>query len=176
MLVFCGYFPKLITPARPALNIDGVTDICSISACLAQAPAGWINHWAHNALGLYDTAELAQSVIPEAEAKSYELFGYRFSRQMFEGGRATPWAVPELPATQPGREFVSIGFDAVSKTGDFFEHSPLSCNRAAETLAKNQHCLFDTLEEAVAGAMTFSAGKEYEPGPYYVAQVLRRKL
>ena len=175
MLIFCGYFPKLITPAQPTLNIAGVTDICSVSTCLAQAPAGWINHWAHNALGFYDTVQLAESVIPEAEAAAYEVFGYRFSRQLFQDGRAAPWAVPELPCAPPGREFAPVGFDAVSKTADFFEHSPLSCNRAAETLTRNEHCLFDTLEEAVAGAMTFSAGGTYEPGPYYVAQVLRRK-
>jgi hypothetical protein len=174
MLIFCGYFPKLITPAQPALNIAGLTDICSISACLAQAPPGWINHWAHNALGLYDTVALAESVIPEAEAASYELFGYRFAGQVFLGGSAEPWVVPELPCAAPGKEFASVGFDAVSKTGDFFEHSPLSCNRAAEALARNEHCLFNTLEEAGKGAMIFS-GAGYEPGPYYVAQVLRRR-
>lgn len=176
MLIFCGYFPKLITPAQPVLNIAGVQDIGSISQCLAHAPPGWINHWQHNALGFFDTVDQALSVIPEGEAARYELYGYRFSRQMFDKGHAAPWSIPELPCEQPGRDFISIGFDAVSKTADadLFEHSPLSCNRAAEKLAKNEHCLFATLEEAVAGAMTFSTG-EFEPGPYYVAQVLRRK-
>jgi hypothetical protein len=174
MLTFCGYFPKLITPAQPALNIAGVTDICSVSACLATAPPGWINHWQHNELGFYDTVELAQSVIPEAELAAYDLFAYRFSPHVFQGGRAAPWTIPELRCAPPGRELIPVGFDAVSKTADFFEHSPLSCNRAAETLTKNEHCLFATLEEALEGAKFFSGGT-FEPGPYYVAQVLRRK-
>jgi hypothetical protein len=68
-----------------------------------------------------------------------------------------------------------VGFDAVSKsTGSSFEHSPLFCNHAALTLAHNEHCLFATLDEAVAGALAFSGGN-WEPGPYYVAQVLRRR-
>src|SRR5688572_15114152 len=110
MLIFCGYFPKLITPAQPALNIAGVQDLCSISSCLAQPPAGWINHWQHNALGFFDTVEQALSVIPEAEAAAYDLFGYRFAGQLFEGGRSTPWAVPELPCEPPGRDFINVGF------------------------------------------------------------------
>jgi hypothetical protein len=70
--------------------------------------------------------------------------------------------------------FISIGFDAVSKsTSDFFECSPLSCNHMAAHIAGvNRYCLMDTLNEAVMLAERFSI-EEPERGPYYVIEVLR---
>jgi hypothetical protein len=70
--------------------------------------------------------------------------------------------------------FISIGFDAVSKsTSDFFECSPLSCNHmAAQIAGVNRYCLMNTVDEDVELAERFSIDGP-EPGPYYVIEVLR---
>jgi hypothetical protein len=77
--------------------------------------------------------------------------------------------VPALP--EPGKDFLSVGFDAVARSHDFFECSPLSCNGGAATFATNDACLFQALEEALAAAKEFSTGN-WEPGPYWVVEVL----
>jgi hypothetical protein len=83
--------------------------------------------------------------------------------------------LPPLACNPPGSSFELLGFDAVSKSvADFFECSPLSCNGAAKTFKVNAHCLFDALDNALAAAKEFSNGN-WEPGPYYVARVLRRR-
>lgn len=95
--------------------------------------------------------------------------------ERFAEGLAEPWTVPRLACKAPGGDFEPLGFDVVSKSiTDFFECSPLSCNGAAKTFRENAHCLFDALDDAVAAAKVFSKG-DWEPGPYYVARVLRRR-
>jgi hypothetical protein len=65
-----------------------------------------------------------------------------------------------------------LGYDVVSRSlGSNFECSPLSCNSAAEEIEVNGYCLIDRLEAAVEAARTFSSGN-WEPGPYYVLEVL----
>jgi hypothetical protein len=102
------------------------------------------------------------------------MHGYSFLDQCFEDGAMLPWTLPDLGAIPPGADFESLGFDAVSKSvSDFFECSPLSCNREARRFRVNPRCLFDSLDDAVAAAKEFSRS-EPEPGPYYVTEVWRR--
>jgi hypothetical protein len=80
-----------------------------------------------------------------------------------------------LACKAPGSAFEPLGLDVVCKSvADFFECSPLSCNGAAKTFKANSHCLFDALDDAVAAAKEFSK-RNWEPGPYYVARVLRQR-
>jgi hypothetical protein len=72
-------------------------------------------------------------------------------------------------------DYEKLGFDAVSRSiSPMFECSPLSCCGAAESMPVNRHCLFETLEKAIDGAKAFSSGP-WEPGPYYVLEVYRRR-
>jgi hypothetical protein len=88
-------------------------------------------------------------------------------------GKAEALIVPRLPVEPLPASFVSLGFDAVSKSvASFFECSLLSCNSMAAEMPVNRFCLLDTLEEAMALAERCSRG-EAEPGPYYVLEVLR---
>lgn len=176
MLYFCGYFPKLIqpVPAGPT-GFDGLglVDIASVSCCIVPGPPDWIRPWRHNELGFFESIEEAESVVPPAEVERYDLHGYQFLDQLFDAGKPAAWD-PSVVLQAPS-EFEILGFDAVSRsTSSFFECSPLSCNYAAATVAHNEHCLFSSLEEAVQAAATFSSGGA-EPGPYHVAQVLRRR-
>lgn len=174
-MVFCGYFPKRIQPVPAGFDVAGIVDIASVSCCIVEGPPGWIDRWVHNGLGLFDSVELAELVVPDESRAAYDLFAYRALEQQLDGGRALQWTVPGGPGGAPGPNFESLGYDAVSRSSEsFFECSPLSCNGAAKSLAKNQHCLFASLDEALRGAMAFSTG-EWEPGPYHVVEVLRRR-
>jgi len=69
--------------------------------------------------------------------------------------------------------------------GNVFEHSPLWCNGWWSKVAVNRYCLLDEVEEAFRLARHFSDGHQEkpgsyvgpaEPGPYFVVEVLRRRL
>jgi len=172
---FCGYFPKKKTPRPEGYDLPGVVDIASVSNCIADGPEDWLKSWTFNELGFFDDVDIAESVVPVSDRSQFEVYAYEFLDQRFDGGIASPWILPPLACKPPGSPFELLGFDVVCKSvADFFECSPLSCNGAAKTFKANAHCLFDALGDAVAAAKEFSKGN-WEPGPYYVARVLRRR-
>ncbi len=64
-----------------------------------------------------------------------------------------------------------LGFDVVSFTfGNGPECSPLSCNGLAVELKTNQHCLFDSCDDALR-ALERVNFKNTEPGPFRVIAV-----
>jgi len=169
----CGYFPKKTTPL-PEGELPGVVEITSVSNCIADGPANWIESWTFNELGFFDDVGLAEAVVPEPDRSQFQIYAYEFLGERFAGGLAEAWTVPSLACTPPGSDFEPLGFDVVSKSiSDFFECSPLSCNDMAETFRANAFCLFDELDDALAAAEAFSK-EEPEPGPYYVVRVSRR--
>ncbi len=173
-LLFAGYFPKRIAPRTDWLKAPLVTEIWSVSDCISEGPPDWVDKWQHNDLGLFDTPELAESVIPESDTAQYTIVGYRVWDRMFDDGKEVPLSatVPSVPGPAPG--FNSLGFDAVARSmNSSFECSPLSCNGGAETFSTNKNCLFETLDDALSGAREFSCGN-WEPGPYWVVEVLSR--
>jgi hypothetical protein len=172
--VFAGYFPKRIVARDEWLKAPAVREIWSVSGCISKGPSDWIDQWRHNDFGLFDTQELAHSVVPGDERGRYTIVGYRVWDRMFDQG--TEVEVPAAPAPVPGPDegFVTVGFDAVARSGMYcFECSPLSCNGGASTFPTNERCLFRTPEEAMSGAREFSMG-HWEPGPYWVVEVLSR--
>jgi hypothetical protein len=172
---FCGYFPKKAAPLPEGYDLPGVVDIASVSDCIVEGPADWIQSFTFNELGFFDDVDIAESLVPEPDRSQFDVYAYEFLDERFAGGLAEPWTVPQLVCTPPGNDFEPLGFDVVSKSvTDFFECSPLSCNGAAKTFTANAHCLFDALDDAIAAAKVFSK-EGWEPGPYYVARVLRRR-
>jgi len=172
----CGYFPKRATPRPDDYDLPGVVEIASVSECIAEAPKDWIKSWAFNDLGFFDDVDIAESLVPEADRSQFDIYAYEFLDERFAGGLAEPWALPRLACKPPGVDFEPLGFDVVSKSvSTFFECSPLSCNGAAKAFKANAHCLFDALDDAVAAAKVFSSPGGWEPGPYYVARVSRRR-
>jgi hypothetical protein len=171
-LVFAGYFPKRIAVRDDDwLKAPAVREIWSVSDCISKGPPNWLDKWLHNDVGLFDTRDLAMSVVPEKEAQTFTIVGYRVWDKMFDQGQEVELRadLPVLPGPEAG--FVTVGFDAVARSQGFFDCSPLSCNGGAATFATNEACLFRTLDEALAGAREFSIGS-WEPGPYWVVEVL----
>lgn len=171
-LRLAGYFPKHVAARPDWLNACQVQDICSVSACVSEAPEGWVERWLHNDLGLYNTVELALSVIRPG-ASPMKLFAYKLSSVRYDEGKPEEWTWPSISPEPVPDSFRSIGFDIVSMGCDEvpgFECSPLSCNGLTSEWHANPHCLLDTLEQALEAARQFSVGGA-EPGMYYVAEV-----
>ena len=170
-LQLVGYFPKTTGVPGGWTASDRVEEICSVSNCINSGPEGWIDKWLHNELGFFNTQADAVAVT-RGHADPFEIFAYRLLPLRFKEGKAEPLTVPGLPVEPLPSSFVSLGFDAVSKSVSFFECSPLSCNNMAAEAPVNRFCLLETFEEAMALAERCSRG-EGEPGPYYVLEVLR---
>lgn len=170
-----GYFPKKVTPRPGWLQAPGVREICSVSECIASGPEGWITRWVHNELGMYDTEQLAESMIPVGpEGDTFRLYAYRLLPILFRARAQEPLELPRLTVQPVPATFVSLGFDVVSRSGGTaFECSPLSCNGMATQFEINEHCLVPSSEGALELAR-WCAEEEPEPGPYVVIEVLRR--
>jgi hypothetical protein len=171
---FCGYFPKKVTSTPEGYDLPGVVEIASVSLCIAKGPDDWFKSCTFNDLGFFDDADIAESLVAAPERSHFDVYGYEFLDERFTGGVTESWAVPQLACKPPGSDFELLGFDVVNRLSDFFECSPLSCNHGAKTFSANEHCLFDALGDAIAAAKEFSKGN-WEPGPYHIARVLRRR-
>jgi hypothetical protein len=170
----CGYFPKRKTPLPSGYDLPNVVEIASVSNCIAKGPEDWIKSWQFNELGFFDEVAVAEGLISEGERLGFELYAYRFLDQRFAAGVPELWRLPDLTCEALPANFETLGFDVVSKSqSDFFECSALSCNGGARKFPVNEFCLFKTGDEAILSAVEFSGGN-WEPGPYYVAEVLRR--
>lgn len=172
--VFVGYLAKIIEPRPEWLKAPAVDDICSVSECISKAPANRWQAWKHNEYGFYESQDDAWSVIA-SEARRYDMFA--FEALCFRGldGRIDS-AKLACVAGQIPVDFEFLGFDIVTRSGDAsMECSPLSCNRVAESIATNSHCLIASEELAIEALQMISApGFGAEPGPYYLFKVYRQ--
>lgn len=171
-----GYFPKCTVQRPDWLKAAGVEEICSVSTCIAEAPNGWIDQWRHNEMWVYDTPELAWSVVPDAARADFHVYGHRLFPVQFDEGQQRPFEIPKVDAALLPVSFERLGLDMVSRScGTSYECSPLSCNHMAEHVAANRYCLVDDVDVAFRLAAEFEASG-CEPGPYHVIEVWRKRL
>ena len=172
-----GYLYKRVAQRPDWLNVENVEDIFSLSGCISENFADYINYWRHNGFWLFDS-----SAIMEYLAKEYSinldglrLFYYEAYEEQYDDDK-DQWE-SYLPETtfvtniqQPQNKKLE-GFDVTNfcaRTSP--ECSPLSCNSLAETIPTNHHCLFHTFEEA-KNAIGQSLFEKAEPGPYRIIAV-----
>ena len=150
----------------------GVSELASVSLCIADGPEGWVERWLHNDWGYFPDAETAWSMVPESSRRDFRLYAYAMLPVEFgDQERPLPLIPPEVEP--PGDRFRRVGWDAVSRsTGHLLECSPLSCNGMLEDFRVNSYCLFDDRESAVSFARRADALR-CEPGPYHVVEVWR---
>jgi hypothetical protein len=185
--IFLGF--RMKKPWSPDLSWSprnaGVTEVCSVSDCLAGPPDGWIDRWDFNRAGCYATEEAALATTPPGDSEAYSCFAYWLLSQTldeegqvrkvtpedhFHGGLPVLPAPPEAP---PGYDRLGYDVVATSPTTSGFACSPLSCNSMAGEIPVNRFCLLDTMEEAMSAAQRLNA-EQPEPGTYVVVEVRRR--
>jgi hypothetical protein len=173
-----GYMPKHIVPRPEWLNAANVVDICSVSECMSPGPKDWISLWRQNEMWVFDTEEIARSIVEDrSEDSPFEVLAFRLLPLFCNNGNTETLAIPPLNVQELPADFLFLGFDIVSRSlGTSFECSPLSCNSVAETKPVNCHCLVDEEDTAVRLARAFSDQSiACEPGPYYIVEVWRRQ-
>jgi len=174
-MILAGYFARRIASKPDALQAPGVREICSVSECISSGADGWISAWRHNRLGWFNSVDDAISALPADQRGAFRLFAYRMRPEIFRSRTRMAFTLPDDVDPEPlPAGFHSIGFDSASRSSWdslSLECSPLSCNGLAVALPVNEHCLFPTLDAAIAGAERFAA-EQPEPGDYYVVEVL----
>jgi hypothetical protein len=157
-----------------------VDEICSVSRCIANEPEGWRDGPEQNAFCVYDSPDLAWSVVPAESRKDFDLFAYHLYPVQYEDGReenleALEWW--DLAVEPMSPSFVRLGWDVVvGGSHSSFGCSPLSCNGQAGLAgipAVNRYCLLSSEQEGLVLAREFSISKP-EPGPYCVVEVWRK--
>ena len=120
-----------------------MTEICSVSDCIAEPPEGWENRWDFNRAWCYDSEDAALATVPAEQVEHYELFAYRLYGVEFpEGGEPCVCAIeemlssslPQLPDEPDLSSYLRIGYDAGNGSLDQIMGpgcSPLSCNGRA---------------------------------------------
>ena len=168
---------KQVCSAPAWLRTDAVSDIYSVSNCLSTAFCDYIGHWKHNGYWLFDSPA-AISEVAAAEALDlsehklfyYEVYEKQFSAQRRDWEAFAPEKSLETRVAVPPQKQLE-GYDVVTfSAGTSPECSPLSCNRLAETLPINRHCLFASFEEA-KHQLESGAFDQCEPGPYRIFAV-----
>ena len=172
-----GYMLKNVASPPPEwLEAPGVTAIHSVSNCVSSDFADYFPIWKHDGWWLFDTPEAVNATAAVAGIASDELslFYYEaFNEQYDEAGCwQTFEPEPSIPTNvTPPASAKLCGFDVVTFTvGTAPECSPLSCNGLAAEPDVNEHCLFDTFEEAYA-ATEKGQFDDSEPGPYRIIAV-----
>jgi len=172
-----GYMYKRVASRPDWIKVPSIHDIYSLSSCVSEDFADYINFWRHNGYWLFDSPEIIEEVAAENSISldGLSLFYYEAYEKQFDSDEAT-WAefLPEKSFQtdiKPPESKILQGFDVTT----FFvqtspECSPLSCNSLSESIPTNQHCLLQTFEEALElverGVFTNS-----ERGPYRIIAV-----
>lgn len=170
-----GYMAKRISKKPDRLQAAQVVDVYSVSACVSEEFADYIDYWKHNGYWLFDSPvvirDLARENSIELEGKS--LFYYEAHEMEFDGQAWHAYAPEKSPPTNvsvPATKQLE-GFDVVTfYAKNAPECSPLSCNGVAKELRTNAHCLLDSFDEAYAHLNTGKFNNA-EPGPHRIFAV-----
>ena len=174
-MVPAGYMAKRVVARPDWLGAERVRSIYSVSGCIAEDFADYINFWRHNGYWLFDSPEIIIDVAREhaIDLTDTTLFFYEVYERQFDAGEWRPFEPEPLFHTDvrlPHAKELE-GFDVVTfyvQTSP--ECSPLSCNGLAEDIPTNARCLLESFERAhsLVERGTFNVS---EPGPYRIFAV-----
>jgi hypothetical protein len=172
-----GYMYKRVSAAPAWLQAPQVEDIYSLSHCISEDFADYVEFWRHNGYWLFDSPAILRALAAEHSISldGLKLFYYEAYELQYDEELAR-WMPFEPEASfvtdvQPPIAHTLEGFDVVAfSVNSTPECSPLSCNYLATRIATNSHCLLPSHEAAVqsleAGLFNLS-----EPGPYRIIAV-----
>jgi hypothetical protein len=174
-MVPVGYMAKRVGKPPGWVGPSHVVDVYSVGDCVNDDFADYINYWKHNGYWLFDSPEVIRTVAREnsIDLNGTVLFYYEAHGLEYDGENWRPFAPePSIPTSVVPPPLMKLeGFDVVTFwAGNAPECSPLSCNGLAEDLPTNEHCLFDSFNEAEA---SLNSGRftKCEPGPYRIFAV-----
>src|SRR5579864_8150564 len=148
-----GYMAKRVHKRPDWLKAPNIAEIYSVSGCISEDFADYVDYWKHNGFWFFDSPEIIKNVATEnsIQLEGTSLFYYEVHEKEFDGAVWQPYAPePSFPTNvlAPVRKRLE-GFDVVTfYARSLPECSPLSCNSMAEELPTNAHCLFESFEEA----------------------------
>jgi hypothetical protein len=170
-----GYMYKRVAVRPDWLKVvDTVHDVYSLCNCISDDFADYINYWKHNGYWLFNSPEVIEEIatnenidLSDTTLFYYEAYEYEFDEKSNKWTVFTPEASFVTNVRVPMDKRLE-GFDVAT----FFVHtspecSPLSCNLLAAEIPVNEHCLFNTFEEAKE-AIECGLFKNSEPGPYRI--------
>lgn len=177
-----GYLYKKITKTPEGLNVsDAVEDIYSVSGCISDFFMDYVYYWQHNAYCIFNKPSIIQEIAKNEgiDLSSCWLFYYEVYELSFDDSNNI-WIplvldnngyLQDPDVVIPAHKTLK-GFDVVSFSMGYLppECSPLSCNALAKTIKVNNHCLFDTFDEAKV-ALDNGLFKNAEAGPYRILAV-----
>jgi hypothetical protein len=172
-----GYLRKRVADRPDWLKAAAIRDVYSLSGCISESFADYVNFWRHNGYWLFDSPQVIEDLAQEhgIDLQGTTLFFYEVYEEELdeESGEWRPFTPePSLPTAveaPPDRHLE--GFDVVTfwaRTTP--ECSPLSCSLLAAELPVNEHCLFRTFEDAKQ-ALDRGSFRDSEPGPYRIIAV-----
>jgi hypothetical protein len=176
-MIPAGYMAKRVEKSPDWLGAPKVDDICSVSSCMSEAFAEYINYWRHNGYWLFDLpaviGQVAEQNAIDLEGTRlfyYEVYEYQFNEKAGTWEPFSPEPSFALEVEKPAAARLE-GYDVVSfSAGTSPECSPLSCNGLAKEIETNRHCLLSSFEDA-KGLLETGKFVNCEPGPYRIFAV-----
>jgi hypothetical protein len=176
-MIPAGYMAKQIAIRPDWIKADRVVDIYSVSNCVSENFADYINYWKHNGYWLFDSPETIRELAKENSLNLtntrlfyYEVHELEYDEKERSWKPFTPEPSFKTEIVQPDSKQLE-GYDVVT----FYVHtspecSPLSCNSLATEVETNEHCLLGSFEKAKE---LLEEGKfnNSEPGPYRIFAV-----
>jgi hypothetical protein len=177
-LIPAGYLAKSVSFPPGYLDTGTPThhaDIYSLSSCVNDDFADYVNFWKHNGYWLFDRPEIIQTIAQENQIDLtgsllfyYEVYGLEFDGKLWRA--YDPSGSSETNVVAPRQKQLE-GFDVVTFfAGSTPECSPLACNKLAEKIPTNSHCLLENFQEAKS-QLENGAFADGEPGPYRIFAV-----
>lgn len=181
IMIPVGYLAKRVNVHRDWLQAACVADVYSVSGCVSEAFADYINYWKHNGYWFFDSPQIIQNVALEngidltgTKLFFYEAHEFEFDDSVGQWKIIAPEPSFKTQVVLPDDSTLE-GYDVVTfSCGTTAECSPLSCNMLAAELETNQHCLLASFERAkrLIEEGTF---ENTEPGPFRILAVYSTK-
>jgi hypothetical protein len=176
-MIPAGYMAKHVSIRPDWLKAGHVVDIYSVSDCISEDFADYINFWKHNGYWLFDSPEAIFEVAKEnsIDLTNARLFYYEVYELEYDEHHHSwePFALENSFKTlivEPDTKQLE-GYDIMTFYANVNpECSPLSCNDLAAEIETNEHCLLSSFEKAKQ-LLEEGKIKHCEPGPYRIFAV-----
>ena len=171
-----GYLYKHVVRVPEWLKASSVNDVFSVSNCISKYFAIYYDWNKHNGYGVFNSPTLMQTLAHEhnVDLTGTTLFYYETYEKQYDNWKKSwvpfyPCGAVAVDSTMAGEKQLA-GFDVVTYSY-FPECSPLSCNRLADIISVNEHCLLRTFDEAkeLIEKNAFNSGSKR--GPYNILAV-----